>query len=83
MHLRAGMVVSAVIDADPTLPPKKALYRMVSWAEGGFEFVAQEGDLPQMPNEITDTTEQLIIEACNRRMSSPTVDSPRPPRPSR
>jgi len=63
VHLRAGMVVSAVIDADPTLPPKKALYRMVAWAEGGFEFVAQEGDLPQMPNEITDTTEQLIIEA--------------------
>jgi Domain of unknown function (DUF4388)/FHA domain len=63
VHLRAGMVVSAVIDADPTLPPRKALYRMVSWAEGGFEFVAREGDLPQMPNEITDTTEQLIIEA--------------------
>lgn len=63
VHLRSGKVVSAVIDADPTLPPKKALYRMVAWTQGGFEFVAQEGDLPQMPNEIADTTEQLIIEA--------------------
>jgi len=55
--------VSAVIDADPTLPPRKALYRMVSWAQGGFEFVPQEGDLPPMPNEITEATEHLIIDA--------------------
>ena len=45
VHLRTGKVVSAVIDADPTLPPKKALYRMISWTQGGFEFVPQEGDL--------------------------------------
>jgi Domain of unknown function (DUF4388)/FHA domain len=63
VHLRAGNVVSAVIDADPTLPPKKALYRMVSWTQGGFEFVAQEGELPPMPNEIADPTEHLILEA--------------------
>ena len=63
VHLRGGKVVSAVIDADPTLPPKKALYRMVSWAQGGFEFVAQEGDLPSMPNEITEATEHLLMEA--------------------
>src|SRR5205814_10500846 len=56
VHLRGGKVVSAVIDADPTLPPRKALYRMVSWAQGGFEFVPQEGDLPPMPNEITEAT---------------------------
>jgi len=63
VHLRGGKVVSAVIDADPTLPPRKALYRMVSWAQGGFEFVPQEGDLPPMPNEITEATEHLIIDA--------------------
>jgi hypothetical protein len=63
VHLRTGKVVSAVIDADPTLPPKKALYRMISWTQGGFEFVPQEGDLPPMPNEIADGTEHLIGEA--------------------
>jgi pSer/pThr/pTyr-binding forkhead associated (FHA) protein len=63
VHLRGGKVVSAVIDADPTLPPKKALYRMVSWTQGGFEFVAQEGDLPPMPNEIAEATEHLVMEA--------------------
>jgi hypothetical protein len=63
VHLRNGKVVSAVIDADPTLPPKKALYRMISWTQGGFEFVPQDGDLPPMPNEIADATEHLIIEA--------------------
>ena len=63
MHLRGGKIVSAVIDADPTLPPRKALYRMVSWSQGGFEFVPQEGDLPTMPNEIADATEHLIMDA--------------------
>jgi hypothetical protein len=63
VHLRAGKVVSAVIDADPTLPPRKALFRMVSWAQGGFEFVPQEGDLPPMPDEISEGTEQLVMEA--------------------
>ena len=63
VHLRSGKVVSAVIDSDPTLPPKKALYRMVSWTQGGFEFVPQEGDLPAMPNEIAEGTEHVIMEA--------------------
>ena len=62
VHLRAGKVISAVIDADPTLPPKKALYRMVSWNQGGFEFVPQD-DLPPMPDEIADATEHLIMDA--------------------
>jgi pSer/pThr/pTyr-binding forkhead associated (FHA) protein len=66
VHLRAGKVVSAVIDADPTLPPRKALFRMVSWAQGGFEFVPQEGDLPPMPDEISEGTEQLVMEAMHQ-----------------
>jgi hypothetical protein len=63
VHLRSGKVVSAAIDADPTLRPKKALYRMVSWGQGGFEFAAQEGDLPPLPDEIAEPTEHLIMEA--------------------
>jgi Domain of unknown function (DUF4388)/FHA domain len=66
VHLRTGKVVSAVIDADPTLPPKKALYRMVSWAQGGFEFVPQDGDVPPFPNEIAEGTEQLVMEAMHQ-----------------
>jgi len=66
VHLRAGKVISAVIDADPTLPPKKALFRMVAWTQGGFEFVPQEGDLPPMPNEIVEGTEQLVMEAMHQ-----------------
>jgi FHA domain-containing protein/uncharacterized protein DUF4388 len=63
VHLRVGKVVSAVIDADPTLPPKKALYRMVTWTQGGFEFVPTEGELPPMPDEISEGTELLVMEA--------------------
>jgi hypothetical protein len=63
VHLRRGKVVSAVIDADPTLPPKKALYRMMVWTQGAFEFVPQEGEMPAMPQEIVESTEQLLMEA--------------------
>ena len=63
VHLRAGKVVSAVIDADPTLLPKKALFRMVGWAQGGFEFVPHEGEMAAMPSEIAEGTEQLVMEA--------------------
>ena len=66
VHLRAGKVVSAVIDADPTLAPKKALFRMVTWTTGGFEFVPQEGELPPFPNEITESTESLVMEAMHQ-----------------
>ena len=66
VHLRIGKVVAAVIDADPTLPPKKALFRMVGWTQGGFEFVPQEGEMPPMPNEITEGTEQLVMEAMHQ-----------------
>jgi hypothetical protein len=67
VHLRQGSVVAAVIDADPTLPPKKALYRMVAWTQGGFEFVPQDGELPRMPNEIQETTEALVMEAIQQQ----------------
>src|SRR3989454_12104743 len=67
VHLRNGRVVAAVIDADPTLPPKKALYRMVGWSQGGFEFVPQEGELPPMPNEIQESTEALVMEAMQQQ----------------
>ncbi|HXN55719.1 MAG TPA: DUF4388 domain-containing protein [Myxococcales bacterium] len=66
VHLRSGKVVAAAIDADPTLAPKKALFRMVSWSQGGFEFVPQEGELPPFPNEITEGTEQLLMEAMHQ-----------------
>jgi hypothetical protein len=62
VHLRAGKLVSASIDADPTLPPRKAAYRMMAWTQGAFEFVPRE-EMPKMPQEIGDTTEQLLLEA--------------------
>ena len=66
VHLRHGKVVSAVIDADPTLPPKKALFRMVTWTQGGFEFVPQEGELAPMQDEITEGTEHLVMDAMHQ-----------------
>jgi hypothetical protein len=62
VHLRQGKVVSALNDAEPGLGPKKALYRMMSWSQGGFEFVPQE-ELPPMAEEIAESTELLLMEA--------------------
>jgi FHA domain-containing protein/uncharacterized protein DUF4388 len=67
VDLRSGKVVAAVIDADPTLPPKKALYRMVGWTQGGFEFVPQEGQLPPMQGQIEESTEALVMEAMQQQ----------------
>jgi hypothetical protein len=36
---------------------------MVTWTQGGFEFVPHEGEMPSMPSEITEGTEQLVMEA--------------------
>jgi len=63
VHLRKGRVISASVDADPSLPPKKALFRMTTWGQGSFEFVPLEGEQAPMPNEITESTEILVMEA--------------------
>jgi predicted component of type VI protein secretion system len=63
VHLRKGRVISASVDADASLPPKKALFRMTTWGQGAFEFVPLEGEQSPMPNEITESTEHLVMEA--------------------
>jgi hypothetical protein len=66
--LRGGKVVTAVVDADPDMEPKKALYRMVGWTHGGFEFVPEEqqpGEVP--PAAMTESTEQLVMEALHQQ----------------
>ncbi|HEY2029176.1 MAG TPA: FHA domain-containing protein [Myxococcales bacterium] len=61
--LRSGKVVTASIDGQPAMSPKKALYRMTAWPGGSFEFVPREGELPAQPGELTESTELLVMEA--------------------
>jgi Domain of unknown function (DUF4388)/Inner membrane component of T3SS, cytoplasmic domain len=63
VHLRNGQVVFATVGAEQRLPATKALYRMLAWTDGDFEFVPHEGELPPFPEEIVDSTQQLIMEA--------------------
>ena len=63
VHLRAGKVVFASIDSEPALVAKKALYRMLAWKRGVFEFVGQEGELPRIPGELVEGTQELLLEA--------------------
>ncbi|MFL5427890.1 MAG: DUF4388 domain-containing protein, partial [Myxococcales bacterium] len=62
----------------PTLPPKKALFRMVGWGQGAFEFVPVEGEQSPMPNEITESTEQLVMEALRQGDDLATAGLPPP-----
>jgi hypothetical protein len=66
VHLRAGKIVFASIDSAPGLAPKKALYRMLAWGNGTFEFVGQEGELPPIRGEIVEGTQELLLEAMQR-----------------
>jgi hypothetical protein len=63
VQLRLGKVVTASIKGQPSMPAKKALYRMTAWPQGAFEFVPQEGELPPQQNELTEGTELLVMEA--------------------
>jgi pSer/pThr/pTyr-binding forkhead associated (FHA) protein len=63
VHLRNGQVVYATVGTEQRLAPTKALYRMLGWSEGEFEFVPHEGELPPFPDEIVDPTQQLIMQA--------------------
>jgi Domain of unknown function (DUF4388)/Inner membrane component of T3SS, cytoplasmic domain len=67
VHLRNGQVVFAGVGAEQRLAPTKALYRMLAWTDGEFEFVAHEGELPPFPEEIAVPTQQLLLEAMQHR----------------
>jgi pSer/pThr/pTyr-binding forkhead associated (FHA) protein len=66
VYLRTGRCAFATIDSDPTLGPKKSLFRMVTWSAGSFEFVPQEGEAEPFPQEMNESTEQLMMAAMHQ-----------------
>ena len=63
LHLRAGQVVHCEI-AGLDLPPMKAVFRVMSWAQGMF--VLEAPVVREFSDEIEMSTEGLMMEAMRR-----------------
>jgi DNA-binding response OmpR family regulator len=59
LFLRDGRVVRARIDGQPAPKNEAAIYHMLEWSEGRFDFSALEVD---MDDEVKSTTTHLLIE---------------------
>jgi CheY-like chemotaxis protein len=59
VFLRDGRVVRARIDGKPTPKNEQAVYYLLTWIEGKFEFSSLEVD---MEDEVKSSTQHLLIE---------------------
>src|SRR5262245_32345080 len=60
LFLRKGQIYYASIDDGAQGSPRKALFRMFGWTQGFFEL--DPPDERTMPDEISDSTEALLME---------------------
>jgi CheY-like chemotaxis protein len=63
VFMRAGRVVRARIDGKPAPKNQQAIYYMLTWGEGTFEFSALEVD---MEDEVRTSTTALLMEGARR-----------------
>jgi hypothetical protein len=60
IYLRKGQIYYASIDDNFVLKPQKAIYRLLTWTRGAFEL--EPPDERQVAEEITESTEALLME---------------------
>ncbi len=60
IYLRSGQIYFSAIDDDFQILPQKAIFRMLRWRAGEFEL--QGAEEIQVMNEITDSTEGLLMD---------------------
>jgi hypothetical protein len=63
VFLRGGRVVRARIADRPAPKNHQAVYAMLTWAEGSFEFSARDVD---MEDEVKASTTALLMEGARR-----------------
>jgi len=63
IFLRAGRVARARLDGKPAPKNHQAIYYMLTWSHGAFEFTALEVD---MDDEIKTSTTALLMEGARR-----------------
>jgi len=74
MFLRKGRIIRAAID-DPPVSGAAAVYQMVSWGHGSFDFLA--GDVGGV-DEIQASTTYLLMEGARRLDEAKAARMPRP-----
>ncbi|HVR62145.1 MAG TPA: DUF4388 domain-containing protein, partial [Polyangia bacterium] len=60
LYLRKGQIYFASIDDSFNMGPRKAIFRMLSWAQGFFEL--EPPDERAVLEELQDSTEGLLME---------------------
>jgi hypothetical protein len=65
LYLRKGQLYFASIDDSFDMPPRKAIFRLLTWKEGVFEL--EPPDDKQVLDELSDSTEALLME-CVRQI---------------
>jgi hypothetical protein len=74
IYLRKGQIYYASIDDNFAMKPQKAIYRMLTWTNGSFELEAP--DDRQVMEEITESTEALLMEGMRQIDEVTRVDPP-------
>jgi pSer/pThr/pTyr-binding forkhead associated (FHA) protein len=74
IYLRKGQIYYASIDDNFGMKPQKAIYRMLTWQAGSFELEAP--DDRQVMEEITESTEALLMEGMRQIDEVTRVDPP-------
>lgn len=59
VHVREGRIIHSDLDDLEGCPPKKALFRMLGWADGSFELQPTV----EVPGSLDEPTEGLLLDA--------------------
>jgi Domain of unknown function (DUF4388)/FHA domain len=60
LFLRKGQIYFANLESNPAVGPRKAIVRMLSWAQGSFEL--EPPDEAPVLEELEDSTEALLMD---------------------
>jgi hypothetical protein len=77
IYLRRGQVYYATIDGDLTPGPRKSLFRLLAWDEG--QFVLEPPDGREVPDELEESTEALLMEGLRQLDEQRELEKDLPP----
>lgn len=78
IYLRKGQIYFSTIDDSFDLSPRKAAFRMLTWQEGQFDL--EPPDDKSVLEEITESTEALLIEGMRQLDEYRRIEPQMPPR---
>ncbi|MBI4508686.1 MAG: DUF4388 domain-containing protein [Deltaproteobacteria bacterium] len=81
IYLRKGQVYYASIDDNFAIRPQKAIYRLLTWSSGTFDL--EPPDERQVIEEISESTEALLIEGMRLLDEVKRIEPDLPPHGSR